>query len=342
MRACVVAIILLLAPTLHAADCTKADSSIAKAICSDPKLAAADASLTTIYRDDLAKLTSASVGLLRADQVQWLSYIQQLCHADDGIMTAPEMATCLQPLYNDRIKFLRKAVTRRDGMTFLLRTQYLVSVDTERALGRPEHPGFGTLQATWPIADTTDEDWAAWNHAVELRVLRLVGPIDNTPPPTTWSDDLAALQDGIAEAHLKTVEHDRVTTGLSYQAMGHGAAHPYESWETLTYLLNDHRALRADDVFRADAEWKQAIAEICWKQLSTSSNKMNLYEHVKGPEAKEIQQVLLNLGNWTLEPDGIHISYPEYSVSPRVAPMDDAIIHWSDVKPLLSERFVIP
>ncbi len=342
MRACVFALILLLTPALHAStDCSRPDTALGRAICADTKLAAADASLSTIYRADLAQLTSASIGLLRADQVQWLAWVQLLCHANDGIMTPADTAACLHSLYAERIKTLRKAVTRRDGLSFLNRTQYLAKPEAGKPAANTPYPGFGTLQASWPIADTTDEDWAAWNHAVELRLLRLTSDTSATPP-TQWTDSLAEGLDATAEVHLKGIEHDRVTTGLSLNAMAHGGPHPYEKWETLTYLLNDHRALRADDVFRPDAEWKQAMAELCWKQMSTGDKKQYIYDQVKGPDAKEIQQVLLNVGNWTLEPDGIHISYPEYSVSPRYVLMDDAVIHWADVKPLLSPSFVLP
>jgi hypothetical protein len=346
MRACVFALILisLLCPALHAAsfDCSKADSPIQKAICSDPKLTAAESTMATLYRTDLAQLSSASIGFLRADQVQWLAWMQQLCHADDGLLQTPAIATCLQPLYYERIKALRKSVLRQDGMSFLIRTQYLAAPESGPIPGNPPHPGFGTLRASWPAADTADEDWVAWNHTTEQRMLRMVGPVDNTPPPTQWTDDLAQSQDTTAEAHLKSVEHDRVTTGLSVQTMGHGAAHPSESWQTLTYLLTQHRALRADDVFTPTAPWRETLAQIAWKQISTGDKKTYIYEQIKGPDAKEIQQVLLNTGNWTLEHDGLHISYPEYAVSPRFAPMDDTVIPWSDLKSLLSQAFVQP
>lgn len=344
MRARVFALFLLLVPALHAAtfDCTKAISPVEKAICSNPKLSASDSAMAATYRTDLAQLTSASIGLLRADQVQWLAWAQQLCHATDGIMTPADLAVCLQPLYTDRTKALRKAVTRRDGLTFLTRTQYLAAPDTSKLGMQAPNPGFGTLIATWPVADTTDEDWTAWNHAVEQRLLRMTSQVDNAPPPTHWTDTLAEEQDATLTAHLKSIEHDRVTTGLSSEAMTHGGAHPHEEWQTLTFLLNEHRALRADDVFRPDSDWKQAFAEACWKQMSTGDKKTYIYGQVKGPGAKEIQQVILNVSNWTLEHDGLHISYPEYSVTPRYALMDDALIPWPDLKSLLSPRFVLP
>ena len=84
--------------------------------------------------------------LLRADQVQWLAWVQLLCHANDGIMTPADTAACLHSLYAERIKTLRKAVTRRDGLSFLNRTQYLATPEAGKPAANTPYPGFGTLQ----------------------------------------------------------------------------------------------------------------------------------------------------------------------------------------------------
>jgi uncharacterized protein len=320
---------------------------VEKAICGDARLSAADSSLGVAYRTDLAQLSSISIGALRADQVQWLSWVQQLCHADDHAMQAPAMAACLMPLYGERIKLLRGAVVRRGGLSFLTRTQYLAAPDAGSPSGLEDHPGFGTLQASWPIADTDDDPWAAWNAAVEKRVLRMSTP--TTPPPAgqpakplAWSDDLAAEQDTNVRALIKNIEKNRVTTGVSMDGMGHGAAHPFEMWETMTWVLDAKHILRAEDVFGATTPWKDMLADACWKQIVSGKQRANLYEQVNGPNAKQLREVIVNVGNWTLEHDGLHISYPEYSVSPRVAPMDDAVIPWNTLQNVLAPGFVEP
>ncbi len=302
--------------------------------------------MAAAYRADLAQLSSVSLGELRVDQLQWLAWVQELCHADENIMLPKEMAACLQPLYAERIKQLRTAVMRQGGLSFLMRTQYLASPETGPAHGQGEHPGFGTLQASWPRADSSEEAWAAWNHTVEERLMKMAdasqtGGVDGGKT-LAWNDEMASSQDVMLHVRIKTMEHHRVTAGLSMNGMGHGAAHPYETWHTMTWLLDQKRALRAEDVFSPNSDWKQVVAAACWQQLSTNENSKYLYEQVKGPDAKELQQVILDVGNWTLEQDGLHISYPEYAVSPRMAPMDDAVLPWGALRAVLMTGFVAP
>ncbi len=326
-------------------DCSKAKRPVEKAICDDPRLNLADEGLGRVYRDTLGKLSSGSVGLLRADQVQWLAWVQQVCHADQASKSPADMAKCLLPLYGERTKHLRIAVVRREGLGFLTRTQYLASPDEDPPSGgTEEHPGFGTLQASWPVADTADPKWAAWNRAVEAHVFAMTGLNRETgaQKPPAWTASLADEADAVITAQVKTLEHNRVTVAVNMESMGHGAAHPNEAFETFTWLLDSGRPLNAGDVFAQGSAWKRLVAAACWKTLSTGEQKTWIYHEVNGPNAKPLQDVIANTGNWTLEPDGLHISYPEYSVAPRVSPIDDTVIPWLQLKPLLREGFVTP
>ncbi|SDG00261.1 DUF3298 domain-containing protein [Terriglobus roseus] len=341
--------------TAHAAsfDCAKAKRPVERAICSDPKLSAADSAIGVSYRNDLSRLSSNSVGLLRVDQVQWLAYVQQLCRVNEPAVTRATAATCLKPLYDARIKQLRSAVGVRDGVAFLTRTQFLAEADAEG--GNPnmpagEHPGYGTLQATWPAADTDAEEWIAWSAGVEAHMLKTAGAgqqqelINGTKRtlPKTWDDTMAAGADSQIKGVLRNVEHDRVTTVITAFGMGHGAAHPYETSETLTWLLKQKRALRAEDVF-ADASWKHRIGEMAWADLSARNKKEKfLYENIDGPQVKALQDVLSDVTNWTLEADGLHISYPDYTIAPRLYHPEDTVLSWTQLKPLLAKGFVTP
>lgn len=294
-----------------------------------------------IYRDALGKLSSASVGVMRADQVQWLAWVQQVCHADDPAAAAPALVSCLQPLYNDRIKLLRIAVVRRDGISFLTRTQYLAMPKAKpEAMGSPEFPGFGTLQASWPVADTSNPQWAAWNRAMESNANLFANGKAGAVP--NWTADLAEGADTAVTLQLKRTEHDRITVSMNMDSMGHGAAHPNEAFGTLTWLLQAERPLRADDVFAPGEAWRQVLAKACWKAISTGKQAGSAYPEVKGPDAKPLLGVVENVQNWTLEADGLHISYPEYSVSPRAAPLDDTVIPWAVLRPVLASGFVAP
>ena len=341
--------LLLACLSAHAAsfDCAKAQRPVEKAICGNKKLNLADESLGHAYRDALGKLSSSSVGLLRADQVQWLAWVQQICRANEPTTKAAAAADCLMPLYTDRIKHLHTAVVRREGISFLTRTQYLADVE-EKGADAGEHPGFGTLQSSWPAADSADPTWVAWNHSVELRAFLMASADEDDaakkPAPTApvWDNGLAEAQDTQVTAQLKSVEHGRVTTSVNLETMGHGAAHPSESFETDIWLLDARRPLQVNDVFAPGPQWKAVVAAACWKALSTGEQRTYIYDEVKGPNAKVLQDVIGNIRNWTLERDGLHISYPEYSVAPRVSPVDDTVIPWAQLKPVLATGFVPP
>lgn len=339
----------------HAAsfDCAKARRPVERAICSDAKLSAADSSMSVAYRNDLSRLSSNSVGLLRVDQVQWLAYVQQVCRVNVPATTRAKAAECLKPLYADRIKQLHGAVAVRDGLAFLTRTQFLAVADLPSNnvdIPQGEHAGYGTMQAAWPMADTDDEEWIAWSAAVEAHMLKTAGAgqvqelIDGTKRtlPKTWDDTMAAGADTQITGVFRSVEHDRVTTVIAAEGMGQGAAHPYETSETLTWLLKEKRALRVGDVFGAEG-WKHRLGEMVWADLNARNQKEKfLYDEVNGPEAKSLQEVLGDVTNWTLEQDGLHISYPDYAIAPRLYHPDDTVLSWVKLKPLLAKGFVTP
>jgi len=324
-----------------------------RAICSDAKLSAADSAMSVTYRNDLSRLSSNSVGLLRVDQVQWLAFVQQVCRVNEPTVTRANAASCLKPLYDTRLKQLHNAVGVRDGVAFLTRSQFLTEADVagnNADMPAGEHPGYGTLQATWPAADTDAEEWIAWSAAVEAHMLKTAGAgqvqelMNGTKRtlPKSWDDAMAAGADSQIEGVLRNVEHDRVTTVIAAFGMGHGAAHPYETSETLTWLLKEKRALKAEDVFAAK-EWKQSVGEMVWTDLSARNKKEKfLYENVDGPQVKALQDVLSDVTNWTLEADGLHISYPDYAIAPRLFHPEDTVLSWTQLKPLLAKGFVTP
>lgn len=314
--------------------------------------------MSAAYRTDLSRLSSNSVGLLRVDQVQWLAYVQQVCRVNDAATKRADTVQCLQPLYDDRIKQLRGAVAVRDGLAFLTRTQFLAVADTpsesktwDGDKSQGQYPGFGTLRASWPMADTDDEQWIAWSAAVEAHMLKTAGAgqlqelDDGTKRtlPKTWDDTMAAELNTDITGIFKDVEHGRVTAILAVFGVGeYGSAHPYETSATLTWLLKEKRTLRAEDVFGSEG-WKRRLGEMVWADLSARDAKEKmLYDGVNGPDSVAVQGVLRDVTNWTLEKDGLHISYPDYAIAPRLFHPDDTVLSWTKLKPILAKGFVTP
>ena len=352
---CVAGLATVLAASVHAAsfDCAKAARPAEKLICSDPRLNAADEDMGQRYRASLARLPSSAVGLLRVDQVQWLAWMQEICHVplpDEKSLSESSrtgVIQCMLPLYFARTKQLRASVTERDGVHFLVRTQFLAAPEQAAPSGSPEFPGFGTLQASWPIALASLPEWQAWNRATEAEAYSMA--TDGTPPeaasalqPAQWTADLAEDADTQVSVLAPTVEHGRASAYASTYTMGHGAAHPAEASENMTWLLQPQRRLRADDVFQPGGAWKKVLTQACWSNIHTREQRTTLYPQVNGPDAKPLQEVVQNVGNWWLAHDGLHISYPPYAVAPRSAQIEDTVVPWTTLQPVLLKGFTAP
>lgn len=78
-------------------DCTKAGRSIDKAICADPDLSALDEKLAAVYAKEFAVNPS-----VKEEQREWLRSLKQ-CNGDINTI-----ASCLKPMYVERIKNLDK------------------------------------------------------------------------------------------------------------------------------------------------------------------------------------------------------------------------------------------
>ena len=349
---CLAALAALMVPAAHAAsfDCAKAQRPVEKLICGDPRLNAADERLGQAYRSGLQRLPAAGVGPLRAEQVQWLAWMQEICHAPAAGVTASapasDVAACMLGLYGERSKQLRGIAMERDGVHLLMRTQYLAQPEDSASVGTPSYPGFGTLQVSWPFALDDSPDWAAWNRAAEAAAFAMTS--DEAPSksaaakPPEWVAELADGADTEITVHLLRVEHGRVTSAVAMNTMGHGAAHSSGAAATMTWLLQARRTLRAEDVFQPGDTWKKMVAQACWTAIRTSEQHDYVYSQVTGPDAKELQTVIADVGNWTLEHDGLHISYPEYSITPRMAMLDDTVIPWTALQTVLAKGFTAP
>ncbi len=348
---CVAGLAGLVVPAAHAAsfDCAKATRPVEKLICRDKNLNALDERLGQVYRAGLQKLPTAGVGPLRADQVQWLAWVQEMCHAPepDAPVTsaaAADVVACMLPLYEERTKLLRGVAIERDGVRFLVRTQYLAAPEDP---DKGDFPGFGTLQVSWPLALVDSPEWKIWNQAAETAAYAVARDAQSNKDTSTtrqpqWTPELAKSADTEITLRVRKVEDRRVTSALSLESMKHGGPHPYELYSTETWLLDAKRPLRAVDVFQPGDAWKKAIAQACWVAIRAGDKSGYVSQDVTGPDSKNLERVIVDVGNWTLEHDGLHISYPEYAVSPRYARMDDTVIPWTALQPVLAKGFITP
>ncbi len=338
-------------------ECTKAKSSVEKVICSDAKLSAADGAMSAAYRAALAQLPPDGVSKLRVDQLRWLQWLQTACGvpgtADPGemarrgqVLKPAALAQCMRDPYTTRTKLLKNSVVRIDGVIFLARSMYLLEPNAkDDTSGHSVFEGVGEYEASWPEAQSNDPQWTAWNAAV-LATLQKGAAGDSAlkrgepgaATGTGW-EAVALGVDSTGTMSMPKIRNGRVFTSLSLEGMGHGAAHPYEQYEKYTWLQKENRFLRVSDIFRPGTPWQDAVAAECWRQLTRSDNASALYDTIKGPQDKDVQKVITDVRNWNIAPAGLRISWPEYSVAPRVASQDDSVVPWKVVQAWLVEGF---
>ena len=347
----------------HAAsfDCLKAISPMEKAICSNPALSAADTGMAAAYRRALALLPEDAATTFRADQRRWLETLQRGCGiaeaAEPGTDGKPidvppdspaakanlkRMADCMAEPYRDRTDVLKHAYAKIGDTVFLTRSLTLLSPDTEPASDTVSHeetfPGFGSLSIQWPEAQTTDPRWLAWNAALLQKLQSGFTEKGKTKPG--WHDSMAADTDSTLAALTPTITNNRVTVAIENNNMGHGAAHPNEAFLHFTWLLDAQRPLQPEDVFKPGSPWKTTLATYAWNQLIHGDQHEGLYDTAHGARNKALLDDLSDVGNWTLTPRGLSLAWPEYTLAPRLYQLDDTLVPWAKLRPLLVPGFV--
>jgi hypothetical protein len=138
---------------------------------------------------------------------------------------------------------------------------------------------------------------------------------------------------------LGRVGEGRVTARIGDELMGHGAAHPSEFGENFHWMLKEQREMKVADVFQPGSAWAKVVTARCERGLKKQLGAD--YEYID-PMDKSVGEVIKTPHNWDLDAKGLTISFPEYSVTPRVEPADDVTVPWAELRPFLTATFVRP
>jgi hypothetical protein len=125
--------------------------------------------------------------------------------------------------------------------------------------------------------------------------------------------------------HTVTAAMDDLVSVLFYvDGYVMGAAHPFHYAQTLNYDLAEVRALSLADLFEPGAPYLEALSEYSLNDL----RQQGVLEWADGalPEAENYQR-------WNITPEGLLISFDEYSVAPYAAGPQAVLIPY----PMLEE-----
>ena len=324
----------------HAAsfDCKAATTKQEKLICATPKLSADDDKVGEAYKAWLAVAADPAKAEVLADQRAWLARRTYQCSGAAN----KEMIVCLDLVYGDRLDKLQARVKTVGDVKFVSRATHLAIKDTKDnasdAAGE-QVPGYGTLDATWPVAQTDAPEWQKWNDAVETATRKVAAP-DGTKTFAAWLPKWAAGQDSQTDAAVLSVEHGRVGVLITDSSMQHGGAHGSFDRVTFYWLLAEGRPLQVSDVFQAGTPWSQPVVAACAQAIVKQLGPQ--IKQFFGPRNQNIAKVVASPQNWTLTPQGLKISFPEYSVSDYAEPANDVTVPWSTFKGSLAAGFVPP
>ena len=326
-------------------DCKLARTDVEKTVCASKELNVADDRLAQTYKEVLSEVPVDVQMEVKADQRAWLRGLAARCKVNAGQMSLND---CLTAEYKKQIKELHGRVVTKGGVTFVTRSIELLAKDDadDPWLKEPDssqNAGYGTLDARWPQALSDAPEWKAWNAAVLAETQKLSG--DGGPQPAyTWQKQWAAGTDATVMATVDSVGPELVSVSIVNGMMGHGAAHPNELYESFHWLLKQQRVLKVSDVFVDGSAWEKVVSARCRAALKQQLG--DDYESYAGSTsadfAKTLHRVVVQTRNWGLDAKGITIIFPEYSVAPRVEPVDDVLVPWSALQPFLAKGFVIP
>ncbi len=325
-------------------DCKLAKTPQEKAICGSPALSAADERLAAVYKAQLAAVPAVMQGTFREGQRQFLQALALGCAADKPQPLAT-LAACMQPQVEARIAALKGSVSRRGGTVFVTEAVTLLGKDTNSyhaVEGQESNPGFGTVTASWPQAVASGPQWAAWNAAITRETQRMADPEGDKDNPTGWVDGWASDQEATVAASVEQVHGDLVSSLISDEFMGHGAAHPGESYERFHWLLRKGRELAVSDVFAEGAAWKPFVTRKCRAGLHAQAINGQDITYDDQEMSRGLAETIATTHNWSFSRRGLTINFPEYAVAPRVSQPEPVTISWMDLKPYLSPGFTPP
>ncbi|QXP86630.1 lysozyme inhibitor LprI family protein [Methylococcus capsulatus] len=245
-------------------DCTKAQGSIERAICSDENLAARDRSLAERFARLEKDLSPESFATVRNAQRDWVSWVRAWCggkkSAEDASLPSG-VADCLNTEYGEREGVL--ALPSRTSGTLKLEGRLIFRNRKVASTAEVEDDGYPWLTGT--PADKAQ----AFNRHIE-KTLAIASRLSRFTP-----GDLKAMGEGV-EHLARTFEVHHFDGHLISLEVIHTNAgptgHTWMSEYALNWDLDRGRPLKLDDVFRVDRKFWETVVAQARKYLKENSD----------------------------------------------------------------------
>ena len=329
-------IALLAGPAAHATrvKCHAASTPREKLICSSTALSALDDQLAKAYNAALAQLTSPSAALVRADQREWLAYLDKTCPPNNPVI---DVMPCLRNGYTERVDQLTEGIQRMNGVLFYTRAHFVYvpgkPPDKDQS-GANNNPGFGYGEFAWPQVDAPDHEHATWNASVYTAAILSEACISGEK---TCRFNGAVHTDGYLSGffYISAANDHLIDVDLLCTTYRWGAAHPLTGQKSYLWSVDRRRALTVDDILRPGSKWQTALVEPTIAKLRGSP--ITLWQ---GDELKKgISSAVANGRQWDLSTKGLTITFGQYQVASYADGMPQVTLSWQELAPYLNPGF---
>lgn len=344
-------VLLLLAATMARGasfDCAKAATPQEKAICASPQLSAADDSMAAAYKAVLAKVGTDVAAKIRQSQRLWIKEMAFNCplreayNPRQAVHFNSQFTQCLLFFEKRRAEQLEQMVQHQQGVTFIWRSVSFGAPGDADGNSQEQNGGdYGTLQASWPQADSTTQEWQAWNKAIASAAYGL-GSANAGGNSGRWDESMTDGMDTDVSVKLNWVGRNLVASTVSNVWYGHGAAHPNLNFIQFNWLLKEQRQLNQTDLFVTTSKWKEKLATTCDAAARAQLGDMYADNPPPGVIPNAMKAIVENPKSWQLDADGLTIAFEPYAVGCHACTPSPVTIPWPDLRPYLNPKFEIP
>ena len=295
-------------------DCSKASTVAEKAICADPKLAAADKAMGEAFTALLKKLAPAQQTALKADQVSWVTNRDGGCFQ----MTRDTLTQCLLTATNQRTNFLAGAGDNgAAGAPPLLPTYFNQSKK-------------GAYDITIAYPQFAPPAGPKFNAAVKDPIFGKNAVAEYQAAPAA-----GAPGNNFYQVTYDTTYLDPKLLSVTLQFGGYaGGAHP-DNWRVgLLWNPADDKPIALTDFLADPAKGVPAVSALCKAQAE--KDDWGLFDN------PDFDTVVKDPKSWAIDKDGVTVMFDPYSVTPYVAGPHDCRLSYDDLKDLLKPGGPLP
>jgi len=286
-------------------NCAKAQTEREKTICGSAELSAIDARMTAAYKSLMTAATPEIQSEIRALQVRSLHDTTTICNT---YRRKPQAySACLRSNETGQAEALEQMIAHKGGITFLWRTDYLVTPDDPRDPDQIEDDkvhGSPTcyVHISWPEAQSTAPEWVAWNKAMAA-----AGKSYEKVPPD-WPKEWALDNDiNVTVDDLDLVSNDLVTASFTVSIQNHGVPYGYSFGLEFNWLLKEQRLIQPADVFNPSTQWSKQLYDRTYKGVMSTKISDASYYSTNLPNA--LPKIIADPNDWRIGRNGLSLNF---------------------------------